>query len=183
MVAWKTTRRAVLLASGGTVAAGVFARKSHAGESRAFADALVSDVTKALPPIGITDATGAAKTLADFAGKPALLNLWATWCTPCVAEMPDLDRLAKVLAGEWAVLPLSSDRSGAPVVQAFYTSHDIAHLPVLLDRNGEVMHSLAVRGIPTTIVVGADGRERGRLEGAVEWTAPESISKLRAMVG
>jgi len=183
MVAWKMTRRAVLLASGGTVAAGVFARKSHAGESRAFADALVSDVTKPLPLIGFTDAAGTAKTLADFAGKPALLNLWATWCVPCVAEMPDLDRLAKLLAGDWAVLPLSSDRSGAPVVAAFYKAHDIAHLPLLLDPRGAAMHSLAVRGIPTTIVVGADGQERGRLEGAVDWTAPESISKLRALVG
>ena len=66
-----------------------------------------------------------------------VINLWATWCVPCVAEMPALAALSKALApDDIAVLPLSSDRGGASVVQAFYEEHAITGLPVLLDPEG-----------------------------------------------
>jgi thiol-disulfide isomerase/thioredoxin len=92
-------------------------------------------LTPTEPPVaasdqGFTDADGKPVSIADFKGKGLVLNLWATWCVPCVAEMPALDALMERLAKEdILVLPLSSDRGGAPVVQKFYAAHNADHRP------------------------------------------------------
>lgn len=173
-----------MLAGGASLAVGLTARKSEAaGDLRDFDRALVRQETRDLPALAFTEADGTPRTLADYAGKRLVLNFWATWCSPCVAEMPDLDRLVGLLGPDWAVLPLSSDSKGAPVVQAWFQAHAIAYLPILLDPHSAAVNAIGARGIPTTIVVGADGRERGRLEGAVDWTASSSLTRLRALAG
>ncbi len=172
-------RRILLAASAGTVAAASFPRKPAAQEIRSFQAAFQATDPPAPPPALIfTDADGKVQRLAGFAGQPVVLNLWATWCMPCVAEMPALDRLAEQLKGQAAVLPLSSDHGGATVVRAFYAAHGIRELPVLLDPDGDAARKLAVRGIPTTLIIDRNGRERGRTEGAVTWTDPDTISAL-----
>ena len=176
-------RRTAMLAAGGTLAMAALARKSSAQEARSFTEAEVSSAARPLPALSFTTADGAQKTIADYAGKPIVLNLWATWCVPCVAEMPDLNKLAAGLGDDIVVLPLSSDRGGAPVVEAFYKAHGIDRLPVLLDHMGTVSHQLEVRGIPTTLLIDAHGEERGRLEGAVNWTSPGSLAQLHALLG
>src|SRR5205814_7710330 len=86
------------------------------------------------PDDGFKDANGRYLTLADFRGKLLLLNLWATWCGPCVAEMPSLDRLQAALGGaNFSVLPISVDHGGAAMVRAFYGRPRIAHLGLYLD--------------------------------------------------
>ena len=83
------------------------------------------------------DANGAEHHLSEFRGRGMVVNLWATWCAPCVAEMPSLAALSKALApADIAVLPLSSDRGGAPAVKAWFEAHGIAALPVLIDPKG-----------------------------------------------
>ena len=119
------------------------------------------------PDIHFTAPEG-PQTLADYSGRPVLVNFWATWCVPCVAELPALDRLAGVMP-RLAVLPLSSDRGGAPSVQRFYAQLRIDHLPTLLDPKGDAARAIGARGIPTTLLIGADGRTRARLEGAAQW--------------
>lgn len=184
------TRRALLVGAGaaaGTVAAALIARKPGAvaaeEESPALPDlsGLKATGPTPLPDIGFTDAAGARRTPADYAGRPALLNLWATWCVPCVAEMPALDAFA-ARAPEFTVLPLSSDRAGAPAVERFFRERGVAHLPVLLDPRGEAARALGARGIPTTLVLDAQGRERGRLEGAAAWASDAAVARLRALV-
>ena len=133
---------------------------------------------RALPAIGFVDATGAAHQLAAYAGRPVLLNLWATWCPPCVAELPALAALARTAATALAVLPLSSDRGGAARVAGFFRSHAITGLPVLLDPNGAAVEALAARGLPTTLLIDGEGRERARLEGAADWAAPDVLAAL-----
>jgi hypothetical protein len=96
--------------------------------------------------------------------------------------MPDLNRLAATLDGKAWVLPLSSDRAGAPVVEAWYKQHGIDHLPALLDPKGAALRALGGRGIPTTVLIGADGKERARLEGAVAWTAPDGMERLHKII-
>ncbi|MBR0662155.1 TlpA family protein disulfide reductase [Roseomonas oryzicola] len=136
----------------------------------------------ALPDLAFTDAEGRSKTMADFAGRGVVINLWATWCPPCVAEMPALDRLAAALARENIdILPLSSDRGGAPVVQAFYERTQVRNLGVWLDPRGAAARALGARGLPTTVIVDRGGRERARLEGDAAWDAPEFLALIRRL--
>ena len=180
-----TIARRVLLAAAGTVAVAPFARKSVAQDVRSLPEAFrPADPPAALPPLRFTDGDGKAQALADYTGRPVVLNLWATWCVPCVAEMPALDRLtAEIKDINAAVLPLSSDRGGATVVRAFYASHAIRDLPVLLDPDGNATRALKLRGIPTTLLIGKDGRERGRTEGAIAWTDGASLAMVRKLLG
>jgi thiol-disulfide isomerase/thioredoxin len=178
--------RRALLAAAATVAAATAGRNSRAGEAlRPFADALVPTAPPRPPPaISFVTADGKTKRLADYAGQGVVLNLWATWCVPCVAEMPALDALAHALSGDRvAVLPLSSDRQGARLVDAFYFTHAVRDLPVLLDPKGEAAQALGVRGIPTTLIIDRAGREVGRTEGAVAWADAATSSAIRQLVG
>jgi thiol-disulfide isomerase/thioredoxin len=112
-----------------------------------------------------------------------LINLWATWCAPCVAEMPELAALSKALApDDIAVLPLSSDRGGASAVQAFYQEHGITGLPVLLDPKGAAARTWQARGIPTSLVIDKQGRERARLEGSADWSTTAAAARVRKLV-
>ena len=187
----KLTRR-VALAAGGTLVLGTLARKllaAHAdGEG---APPLLGNLAAlpaetpgtVLPAICFTTADGAARTLADYAGQGIVLNLWATWCEPCVKEMPALDQLARLVTEDRiAVLPLSSDRAGAPAVVRFYRDQGIKTLPVLLDPEGEATRALGARGLPTTLVVDRAGRERGRVEGAQPWSNTEVVAAIRRAV-
>ncbi|MCS6854105.1 MAG: TlpA family protein disulfide reductase [Elioraea sp.] len=126
---------------------------------------------------------GERRTIADFRGRGLVINLWATWCPPCVEEMPALDRLAKLIATDRIeVLALSQDRGGGPVVRAFYDRHALRHLGVWLDPRGAAARSWGVRGLPTTIIVDRAGMESARVEGAASWDAPHMVAKLRSLV-
>lgn len=122
------------------------------------------------PPITFLDQSGAKLSLESFRGKVVVLNLWATWCTPCVAEMPTLDRLQQQLQGLGVVvIALSIDRGGPNVVKGFYDEHGIKNLGVYVDPSMRSQFDLKVVGLPTTILIDRDGRERGRLVGPAEW--------------
>lgn len=176
-------RRAVLAASG-TLAAGLIARKPHAGELDDLATALKpTDPPAAAPDIVFDAADGSAHHLKDFRGHGMVINLWATWCVPCVEEMPSLARLAKTLApDDIAVLPLSSDRGGAGAVEAFYQQHGITGLPVLLDPKSAAVHAWHARGIPTSLVIDKQGREVARMEGSADWSTPAAAALVRKLV-
>lgn len=140
--------------------------------------------SQAAPTVPFYDAAGSARTLADYRGQPLIVNLWATWCAPCVQEMPALDRLVELLRAERAaVLALSSDREGAPVVQRFFEVHAIRRLEILIDRKTAVTRALAAPGLPTTIVFDRNGRELGRVVGVAEWDAPATLAFLKRCLG
>jgi len=133
---------------------------------------------------GFVDGEGRSRNLAEFRGEAVVLNLWATWCAPCVREMPQLDRLKKTLAGDGIrVLALSEDRGGAPVVEKFYAVNGIRNLEVLIDLGGVVLRDLGVRGLPTTVLIDADGREVARALGAAEWDSDAVVAFLRRCLG
>ncbi len=176
------TRRAVL--AGGTLAAGLVARKPRAAEPAGLPDVHVLHPPRPLPPLRFRDAAGQVQTLAAYRGRGVVLNLWATWCAPCVAELPALDRLAQALRGSRiAVLALSSDLGGAAVVLRFYATHHITALPVLLDPDGAVLSALHARGVPTTYLVTPAGTEAGWIEGGQDWDAPASVARVKALIG
>ncbi len=126
------------------------------------------------------DGDGNSRSLADFRGQPVVLNLWATWCAPCVKEMPMLDRLHRRLAADGIrVLALSEDRGGAALVKNFYAVNGIKNLEVLIDAGGKVLAAMNVRGLPTTVLIDADGREVGRALGAADWESDAVLTFLR----
>ncbi len=103
---------------------------------------------------------GATHHLSEFKGRGMVVNMWATWCAPCVAEMPSLEALSKALAPQdIAVLPLSSDRGGAERLQAWYQAHGITALPVLLDPKG----AMAGRSTPAASRPRSSSTPPGRL--------------------
>ena len=177
------TRR-VLLAAVGTVAATIAPRKPNAAGLPDLAEVLVPVDPAQYPPEGVfVDADGGEHTLASLRGRGMVVNLWATWCRPCIAEMPSLAVLSKALAPhDIAVLPLSSDRGGAKVVSAWYEAHDVTGLPVLLDPRGALARAWGSQGIPTTHVIDRDGKERARLEGAADWSSAATIALIRRLV-
>ena len=176
------TRRNTLLAAGGTLAGGLVPRKSTAETLPDLAAVLVlTDPPVTAADIAFVAPDGHEHHLAEFIGHGMVINLWATWCVPCVAEMPSLATLSKALApDDIAVLPLSSDRGGANVVRAF-SGHGIASLPVLLDPKGAAARAWHAHGVPMTIIVDRKGRERGRVEGAADWSTPAAAAEVRKL--
>jgi thiol-disulfide isomerase/thioredoxin len=197
------TRRAALASVGalaaGTVAAVTVWRKpappiatpivapqgdAPAVPLQSIATLVPTDPPGPMPELRFLDASGAAHTLGEFAGRGIVLNLWATWCVPCVAELPALAELARHGEAEGiVVVPLSSDRGGAEVVRRFYAAHHLETLPVWLDPKGEAGRALGARGIPTTLVIDREGRERGRLEGAADWASDAARARIKALIG
>lgn len=164
----------------GGVAAGAFARPAAA--SRTTGIEKLREGTRPAAAIAFTDADGREHTLADFAGRGLVINFWATWCPPCVAEMPALDRLHAMLAGEGvSVLALSSDRGGRAQVEPFYARVAIRHLAIWLDPRGAAGRAMGVRGLPTTVIVDRRGMERARLDGEAEWDAPPLVAAVRRL--
>ncbi len=181
------TRRSILkaapaLTTGGTLLGTLPARQGLAATPHGLNRLREGDAP--LPAITFTDADGKAIAPSDFPRKALVINLWATWCPPCVAEMPALDRAAQALSAEdILILPLSSDRGGAPVVQAFFERARVRNLRVWLDPRGTAARALGARGLPTTVLVDRQGRERARLEGDAAWDAPEFLAAIRRLVG
>lgn len=177
------TRRTTLAAVAGTVAIAAGARNSRAQGLEGPAALKPVNPPRPAPAIQFADANGQTHALSDFRGHAIVLNLWATWCVPCVAEMPALAALSRTLApSDIAVLPLSSDRGGANVVRGFFERFEIKGLPVLIDPHGAAASALSAEGIPTTILIDAAGRERGRLEGPADWNSPDMVTKVRALL-
>lgn len=183
-------RRILLATAAGTLAATAGPRKPLAGTLAAETLAPLSEgLDPVSPPQDPPDAVflsqdGAEHHFSEFKGRGMVVNMWATWCAPCVAEMPSLEALSKALAPhDIAVLPLSSDRGGAEVVQAWYQAHGITFLPVLLDRKSAVAGALNARGIPTTVIINTEGKVVARLEGAADWSAPDAQALVRKLAG
>lgn len=132
------------------------------------------------PAISFADGKGKSLTLADFRGKVVVLNLWATWCTPCVAEMPMLDRLQQQLGDEGVeVLALSVDRGGSKAVEEFYQRTGVKHLGIYVDPSMRVTTDIRAPGLPTTLIIDPEGTELGRVIGPMEWDSPEAIDLVR----
>jgi len=122
--------------------------------------------------------------LADLTGKARLINLWATWCVPCVKEMPSLDRLQAAMPKDrFLVLPISLDGPSKAKVAPFYKDRKLDNLGIFYDKGRKAMSVLEVTLLPTSILVDPDGRELGRLEGDADWDTPEGIALMRAAMG
>ncbi|MDR6826321.1 thiol-disulfide isomerase/thioredoxin [Bosea sp. BE271] len=126
-------------------------------------------------------ADGRTLSVVDFNGRYVLLNVWATWCPPCVKELPSLDRLQARMGGpSFEVVALSIDRKGLDAIRAFYKATSVTNLAVYLDREGKSMSALKITGLPTTILLDPRGREVGRWLGPKEWDDAAAITEVEA---
>ena len=138
------------------------------------------DPPRPLPELRFVDGEGRPLTLADFRGKVILLNLWATWCIPCIAEMPTLDRLQAKLGGpDFQVIVLAIDIGGLPLVEKFYRALKLKALGIYVDKTTRARTALGIIGIPTTLLIDRQGREIGRFAGPAEWDSQEAIKTIR----
>ncbi|NCP14906.1 MAG: TlpA family protein disulfide reductase [Sphingomonadales bacterium] len=133
----------------------------------------------ALPAMQFADPQRATLDLATQDG-PVLINLWATWCAPCVKEMPQLDALAGELEGEVRVLTISQDVRGADVVTPFFAKNSFTRLEPWLDPDADLSAQFTPEGVlPLTILFDAAGKEVLRVQGGYDWGTPAAAALVR----
>jgi thiol-disulfide isomerase/thioredoxin len=158
-----------------------------AGAGAAMAETKLGEFIPADPPqpapeISLTDTDGKTLALADLKGKLVVINLWATWCQPCLKEMPSLAELPKVLGDGFVLLAVSEDRGGGKTVAPFIEKLGLDKLKVYLDPESKVGHAFSARGLPTSIVIDPKGDVRGRIEGAAEWDQATMLDPLKKLL-
>ena len=133
----------------------------------------------AAPTSSFEDPSGSLVSLESFRGKPVLVNLWATWCAPCVAEMPTLDALAAREGDKLEVLTISQDLQGQDKVDAFFEQRGFSLLEPYIDPEMILMTQLRIDTLPTTILYDADGREVWRMTGKEDWEGARAAGLLQ----
>ncbi|NIA68430.1 TlpA family protein disulfide reductase [Pelagibius litoralis] len=139
-----------------------------------------SDPPVPAPSVAFESLYGVPLDLGEFKGEVVLVNFWATWCAPCVREMPGLERLHQALKDEgFLVAAVSEDRGGADKVVPFLDRLGLKELPVFLDQKGALARAFSVRGLPATFLIDRNGGIVAGLTGPAEWDSPEAIALIR----
>ena len=113
-----------------------------------------------------------------FEGKPTLINLWASWCAPCIKELPTLDQLARTNGGRFNVVAISQDMAPHASVEAFLKAHQITTLKGYQDPKMALSGALDAEVLPTSILFDATGKEVWRYVGDQDWTSPAAAKLL-----
>ncbi len=137
----------------------------------------------AAPQIGFADAAGKKITLADFRGRYILVNLWATWCGPCINELPELARLQQKLPkGRFVVLPIDVlEKLDAQSLKSFLTMHSAETLPVYIDTDRQTQQGFVANELPLTVLIDGNGREIARAVGGQHWADPSAIAYMKTL--
>jgi len=159
-------------------AVGLLAALTGTGEGRGYAD------------MAFKDATGASKTIADFKGKKLLVNFWASWCVPCRAEMPALDKVATTYNSDrFMVLPINLDigEGGLEKAKKFLADEKLADLPLYADSTFSAFERLKQNavavGLPATLLLDERGCELAVLQGPAEWDSPDGNAVIDTLIG
>ena len=134
----------------------------------------------AAPPIELFTPDGAPFTLASLRGKVVLVNFWATWCEPCVTEMPSLQRLRDQLAPRFEVLGVNY-QEGPARIKAFVDRSGVS-FPIVRDTDGAIAKSWGARIFPASYVVDRAGNVRHVLIGGADWTSSELVTTIRKLL-
>jgi thiol-disulfide isomerase/thioredoxin len=127
-----------------------------------------------MPDMPFEGPNGETVRLSDFKGKPLLVNLWATWCGPCVHEMPSLDKLADRQKAKLQVMVVSQDMQGREVVSRWWAERDFEMLKPYLDAKADLGFAFNTGMVPTTVLYDAEGKEVWRVIGAMDWDGPRA---------
>ncbi|MBO6782698.1 MAG: TlpA family protein disulfide reductase [Alphaproteobacteria bacterium] len=129
------------------------------------------------PDVTVLTKDGGETTLDRFEGKFVVLNFWATWCGPCIRELPSLDRLNAALPDDKAqVVLISQDRGGFKQTERFLNKLKVNFPDNFIDDRLKFSRAIGVVSLPTTILIGSDGKEVGRLVGHAEWDSEEALA-------
>jgi thiol-disulfide isomerase/thioredoxin len=134
------------------------------------------------PTTSFNDPQGKETSLKEFAGKPTLVNLWASWCAPCVKELPTLDKLAQAQQGNLNVVAISQDSGPHASVEAFLQSHKIVTLESYQDPKMSLSGALGAEVLPTSVLYDGNGKEVWRYVGDQDWTSPDVARQLAEAV-
>jgi len=137
---------------------------------------------KPAPGFSLPNLDGTMVNLADYKGKVVLLNIWATWCPPCVEEMPSMEKLFQSLKGEgFEILAVSIDASGIKVVRPFMEKHKLS-FPALVDPKGTIQTLYRTTGIPESIIIDKNGIVVEKIIGPRDWGSSEAIEYFRDLI-
>lgn len=152
------------------------------GPPQALAPFTLGAKPAAVPQVAIADASGARLSLGSFKGKYVLLNLWATWCGPCVKELPALAKLKSAAAGaNFAVVAVDVGRNTTGEARAFLDTHDAKALDTYVDSNIALLRAFNAFGLPLTVLIDPQGREIGRAVGPAQWDSKDAIEYFKAL--
>ena len=133
------------------------------------------------PELKAQNLAGATKTLADYRGKVVLLNFWASWCPPCLREMPSMERLRLKMAGRPLAIVALDSAETAEEVNGFLSRMKLG-FPILLDPDGSNTKRWKVFALPTTFLLDAEGRVRYVLTGPTEWDEGEALEIIESLL-
>ena len=125
------------------------------------------------PTLAFERRGGTVMHVSDFGGKPVLVNLWATWCAPCLAELPALNALAIAKADQLTVLAISQDLEGWKAIDKRFRPDVYSKLTPYLDQKSDYALAVGAKGLPMTILYSADGHEIWRVARPLDWNSAE----------
>ncbi len=137
-----------------------------------------SEAGKSLPDVTVRDPGGEEMSLASLKGQPVLVNLWATWCAPCVKELPTLNAIANRADVAVEIVTVSQDMGDPAAVQKFLDARGLAQLPAWIDSAGALPTYFGAQSLPMTVLYDASGSEVWRYIGDRDWTDEESMKLL-----
>lgn len=121
--------------------------------------------------------------LSDYAGKYVVLNFWATWCPPCLKEMPHLSALQTALGGEsFEVVTIATGRNPPQAMQRFFTEIAVDNLPLHTDPRQTIAREMAVLGLPITVILNPEGQEIARMRGDADWSSDSAKAIISALI-
>jgi thiol-disulfide isomerase/thioredoxin len=135
-----------------------------------------------LPDVDFLNADNQSVKLSSFRGRVVLLNIYATWCGFCMAEMPSLDKLSEKYEGAGlAVIPVGIDKEGVPLLKQIFRKKGF-DLPIYADPWQNLPQSYGLNGVPYAVLIDREGYEITRINGAVNWTAPQVDALVQALL-
>ena len=135
----------------------------------------------AAPPIDLLLIDGTPFSLNQLRGKVVLVNFWATWCEPCITEMPSLQRLREQLTADGFEVLAVNYQEGPARINSFAQKMNLT-LPVVRDTDGSIARSWGARVFPASYLVDRDGNIRHSLSGGADWTSPPLVSTIRTLL-